>query len=85
MPPRCPAIAPRGTRPASARREASLGELRLDQPQPGPHDVHFLAAVGVLLAPVRAPQAVVVARALEKLGEGVGFVAGEVERNRDNF
>jgi hypothetical protein len=59
-----------------SRRQAGLDELHLDQTQAGPHDVGLIAAVAVLLAPVGAAQAVVVAGSFKKLGESPGFVEG---------
>src|SRR5260370_29169574 len=73
-----------GINPSLSGREAGFGELRLDQPQAGPHDVRFLAAVGILLAPVGTAYAIFIVRALEKLGECAGFVAREIEGNRDS-
>src|SRR5262245_867162 len=68
----------------SPRRGAGFVELCLDQPQPRPHDIRFLAAVGIKLAPVGTAEAVIVTGSFEKLGEGGGFVARQVYGNRDS-
>src|SRR5712672_2181956 len=73
-----------GIGPSLSRRKAGFGELVFDQPERGPHDVRLLAAVGILLAPIGTAQAVVIGRALEKLGERASLLARHVERNRDS-
>jgi hypothetical protein len=59
--------------------------LIFDQPESGPHNVRFLAALRIALEPIRAAQTVLIRRALEKLGEGCGLVAWKVDGNRNTL
>jgi hypothetical protein len=56
------------------RRKARLGKLALDHTQPRPHDVGFFTAVAVPLVPIGTADAIVIAGALQHLGESRGLV-----------